>query len=112
MGIQRRGFLKAVAVFGLASLRLRSSWLGAKTAAIVETEGMPARSAAKTYDVAVVGAGVFGSWTALHLAKAGKKTEAARYLDELLLEHRGFAEEEEARALLSELKSAQQRDTE
>jgi len=28
---------------------------------------------AKTYDVAVVGAGVFGSWTAWHLAQAGKK---------------------------------------
>ncbi len=27
----------------------------------------------KTYDVAVIGAGVFGSWTAWHLAKAGKK---------------------------------------
>ncbi|HEV8525492.1 MAG TPA: N-methyl-L-tryptophan oxidase [Terriglobales bacterium] len=34
---------------------------------------MPARSAAKTYDVAVVGAGVFGSWTALHLARAGRR---------------------------------------
>ena len=30
-------------------------------------------SAKKTYDVAVIGAGVFGSWIALHLAKAGKK---------------------------------------
>jgi sarcosine oxidase len=28
---------------------------------------------AKTYDVAVVGAGVFGVWTAWHLARAGKK---------------------------------------
>jgi sarcosine oxidase len=27
---------------------------------------------AKTYDVAVIGAGVFGSWTAWHLARAGK----------------------------------------
>ena len=27
----------------------------------------------KTYDVAVIGAGVFGSWTAWHLANAGKK---------------------------------------
>jgi monomeric sarcosine oxidase len=27
----------------------------------------------KTYDVAVVGAGVFGAWTAWHLAKRGKK---------------------------------------
>lgn len=30
-------------------------------------------NAKKTYDVAVIGAGVFGSWTAWHLAKAGKK---------------------------------------
>src|SRR5436309_10736545 len=27
----------------------------------------------KTYDVAVVGAGVFGAWTALHLAKRGQR---------------------------------------
>src|SRR5215470_10429685 len=26
----------------------------------------------KTYDVAVIGAGVFGAWTALHLARRGK----------------------------------------
>ena len=30
-------------------------------------------TAAKTYDVAVVGAGVFGAWTALHLARRGKR---------------------------------------
>ena len=30
-------------------------------------------TATKTYDVAVVGAGVFGAWTALHLAKRGKR---------------------------------------
>lgn len=30
-------------------------------------------SPTKRYDVAVVGAGVFGSWSALHLAQAGKK---------------------------------------
>src|SRR5215471_8528803 len=29
-------------------------------------------SGQKTYDVAVVGAGVFGAWTAWHLAKRGK----------------------------------------
>ena len=27
----------------------------------------------KTYDVAVIGAGVFGSWTAHHLRQAGKR---------------------------------------
>src|SRR5215831_4942213 len=30
-------------------------------------------SGQKTYDVAVVGAGVFGAWTAWHLAKRGKR---------------------------------------
>jgi monomeric sarcosine oxidase len=30
-------------------------------------------STQKTYDVAVIGAGVFGAWTAWHLAKRGKK---------------------------------------
>ena len=30
-------------------------------------------SAQKTYDVAVIGAGVFGAWTAWHLAKRGKR---------------------------------------
>lgn len=30
-------------------------------------------SAQKTYDAAVIGAGVFGAWTAWHLAKRGKK---------------------------------------
>ncbi len=30
-------------------------------------------TAAKIYDVAVVGAGVFGAWTALHLARSGKR---------------------------------------
>src|ERR1700722_13828464 len=30
-------------------------------------------SFAKSYDVAVVGAGVFGAWTAWHLSKRGKR---------------------------------------
>src|SRR2546430_8775676 len=30
-------------------------------------------TATKTYDVAVVGAGVFGAWIALHLAKRGNR---------------------------------------
>ena len=30
-------------------------------------------SAQKTYDVAVIGAGVFGAWTAWHLAKRGQR---------------------------------------
>src|SRR6266403_917352 len=35
--------------------------------------GYCAMSGAKTYDVAVVGAGVFGAWTALCLARRGKR---------------------------------------
>ena len=35
--------------------------------------GYCAMSGAKTYDVAVVGAGVFGAWVALHLARRGKR---------------------------------------
>jgi sarcosine oxidase len=35
--------------------------------------GLAAMTAAKIYDVAVVGAGVFGAWTALHLARRGKR---------------------------------------
>jgi predicted Zn-dependent protease len=38
------------------------------------------------------------------LAKAGRERDAARHLDALLLEQRGFPEEAEARALLSELR--------
>src|SRR5713226_6968616 len=30
-------------------------------------------SAQKTYDVAVIGAGVFGAWTAWHLARRGQR---------------------------------------
>src|SRR5437588_8483664 len=30
-------------------------------------------TATKTYDVVVVGAGVFGAWTALHLARRGQR---------------------------------------
>ena len=30
-------------------------------------------NATKLYDVTVVGAGVFGAWTALHLARRGKR---------------------------------------
>jgi sarcosine oxidase len=40
-------------------------------------------TAAKTYDVAIVGAGVFGAWTAWHLAKCGQRV--------LLLETFGVA---------------------
>ncbi len=34
---------------------------------------LPKMGAQKTYDVAVIGAGVFGAWTAWHLAKRGRR---------------------------------------
>ena len=34
--------------------------------------GSAAAAGMKRYDVAVIGAGVFGAWTAWHLARAGK----------------------------------------
>ena len=35
--------------------------------------GLAAMMATKIYDVVVVGAGVFGAWSALHLARRGKR---------------------------------------
>src|SRR5713226_4154452 len=51
------------------------AWLaaGARTILPGNRSGAQTMSAKKTYDVAVIGAGVFGSWIALHLANAGKK---------------------------------------
>ncbi len=60
MSSRRRDFLKAVTVSPLLSA----------AAAPQEPSGF---APGKTYDVAVIGAGVFGSWTAHHLRQAGKK---------------------------------------
>ena len=43
-----------------------------KSAAAVSIEASRAAAQAAIYDVAVIGAGVFGSWTAHHLRRAGQ----------------------------------------
>jgi sarcosine oxidase len=77
MRVDRRNLLKAAAALGSAPLKRLSAlllhWPVAGTAPASGAEERAAMSVTKTYDVAVVGAGVFGSWTALHLARAGKK---------------------------------------
>ena len=54
----RRGFLKTMAVSPVLS---------------VSGQDASGYSPGKTYDVAVIGAGAFGSWTAHHLKQAGRK---------------------------------------
>jgi sarcosine oxidase len=74
--LDRRSFLKAVAL-GIAPLGHERFSMGR----LLSKGGLPgtraggraAMGGVKTYDAAVVGAGVFGSWTAWHLAQAGKK---------------------------------------
>jgi sarcosine oxidase len=44
-----------------------------KSLAAVSTEATRVAAQATTYDIAVIGAGVFGSWTAHHLRRAGKR---------------------------------------
>ncbi len=61
MNIDRREFVTALAAGALVP--------GQQAGA----QGKQAKMTAKTYDVAVIGAGVFGAWTAWHLQKAGKK---------------------------------------
>lgn len=63
MKVGRREFVKYLA----AAFALRpgaQGWLG---------PGVPRMTTDKSYDVAVIGAGVFGAWTAYHLERAGKK---------------------------------------
>src|SRR5260370_5774758 len=78
MKFGRREFIQSAAAI-IAAARTGDSagldWLteGARTILPGNRSGAQTMSAKKTYDVAVIGAGVFGSWIALHLAKAGKK---------------------------------------
>ena len=65
MKLGRREFMKYLAVAGGAVRCGAGDLLSGCEAAQM--------AAGKTYDVAVVGAGVFGSWTAYHLARAGRK---------------------------------------
>jgi sarcosine oxidase len=59
VNIDRRDFVTALTVFSLAPQ--------------TGTQRKQKKMNAKNYDVAVIGAGVFGAWTAWHLNKAGKK---------------------------------------
>ena len=68
MKFPRRQFLKAIGVAGALGRGWKSSFAG--------WTGRPAEStlnAAKTYDVAVIGAGVFGAWTAYFLRQSGAR---------------------------------------
>lgn len=56
--MRRRDFVNALGVLGLTALVSRDA---------------RGRSPSRPYDVVVVGAGVFGVWTALHLHRAGKR---------------------------------------
>jgi sarcosine oxidase len=62
MKLGRRAFVKLLAA-STAAAKLR----------VAGSLEIPAMNAEKTYDVAVVGAGVFGAWTAYRLHEAGKK---------------------------------------
>ena len=39
----------------------------------MQADELPKMSGQKTYDVAVIGAGAFGAWTAWHLARRGQR---------------------------------------
>ncbi len=61
MNIDRREFVTALTAGALAPIGQAG------------TQRKPKKMSAKSYDVAVIGAGVFGAWTAWHLQKAGKR---------------------------------------
>src|SRR5712692_10249766 len=65
MKISRRGFVKYLAV-AAGALRMAARGGAAAPGALQTMTG-------QSYDVAVIGAGVFGAWTAYHLKRGGKK---------------------------------------
>jgi glycine/D-amino acid oxidase-like deaminating enzyme len=65
----RRTILKACAAFGTASMLGDASMIKALSSSQQGTGGSPARKPR----VAVVGAGAFGGWTALHLLRRGAR---------------------------------------
>jgi monomeric sarcosine oxidase len=70
MKFPRRQFLKTLS----AAAALGRPWKEAAAVAIKNSAhnvGDSSMTAAKSYDVAVIGAGVFGSWTAYYLRKSG-----------------------------------------
>ncbi|MBZ5628666.1 MAG: FAD-dependent oxidoreductase [Acidobacteriia bacterium] len=69
MRIRRRDFLRGAAAFTMAPGQPSALLWEATTGA----GERPVKTNAKTYDVAVIGAGVFGSWTALRLVQGGRR---------------------------------------
>jgi sarcosine oxidase len=70
MKFPRRQFLKTIG----AAAALGRGWKAAAAGAnnfLTKKAGNVSMTAAKTYDVAVIGAGVFGAWTAYYLRKSG-----------------------------------------
>ena len=65
MRIGRRQFVKSLAAAGVA--------INSPFAENSPLHTSPQRKAGPTYDVAVIGAGVFGAWTAHELQRSGKK---------------------------------------
>jgi sarcosine oxidase len=74
MKLARRAFVKVLAA-GAAGMKLRAFGPPnvARPSSAAEPRNTPSVSEGKTYDLVVVGAGVFGAWTAYRLAQAGKK---------------------------------------
>jgi glycine/D-amino acid oxidase-like deaminating enzyme len=62
----RRGFLTAVGASAVAAT------LGRRAAGAPARQEAPGRPPGKSWDVAVIGAGCFGAWTAWHLRQAGR----------------------------------------
>ena len=75
-GIDRRGFVRA-ATAGTGAALAGIGTLGAGKTSGTEppsaTKGAPAVHTRQTPDIAVVGAGAFGAWTALNLQRAGAR---------------------------------------
>src|SRR3989442_10243599 len=64
----RRDFVKTAAAAIGAAL---APWRARAQAPV--TPATPSPTGGRPYDVAVIGAGVFGAWTAHHLAQAGRR---------------------------------------
>src|SRR5437879_1614351 len=74
MQLGRREFVKYLLAAGAALTRAAPGGMpsGASLRASPQRQSGGANTG-KTYDVAVIGAGVFGAWTAYHLERSGKK---------------------------------------
>src|SRR5712691_2269834 len=75
MQLGRREFVKYLLAAGAALTRAARGRGMASGASLLASPRRQAGGAntGKTYEVAVIGAGVFGAWTAYHLERSGKK---------------------------------------